>query len=48
VKSAFDESFSRELRHFHQCITEGAAVRTPPDGARLDIEVLTQMFLAAR
>jgi predicted dehydrogenase len=48
VKSAFDESFSRELRHFHQSITEGVAVRTPPEGARLDIEVLTQMFLAAR
>jgi predicted dehydrogenase len=48
VKSAFDEAFSRELRHFHECITEGVAVRTPPEGARLDTEVLTQMFLASR
>jgi hypothetical protein len=48
VKSAFDESFSRELRHFHECITAGSPVRTPPEDARLDIEVLTQMFLASR
>jgi len=48
VRSAFDESFSRELRHFHECVTEGVPVRTPPEDARLDIEVLTQMFLASR
>ena len=46
VRTAFDESFSRELRHFHACIAEGEACRTPPEGARLDIEVLTAMFLA--
>jgi predicted dehydrogenase len=46
--TAFDESFSRELRHFHDCIVEGTPTRTPPEGARLDIDVLTQMFLAAR
>jgi len=48
VRSEFDESFSRELRHFHECVTEGVPVRTPPEDARLDIEVLTQMFLASR
>jgi hypothetical protein len=48
VKSAFDESFSRELRSFHECIVEGSPVRTPPEDARLDIEVLMQMFLATR
>jgi len=47
-RSAFDESFSRELRHFHACITEGEACRTPPETARLDTEVLTAMFLASR
>jgi predicted dehydrogenase len=47
-QTAFDESFSRELRAFHDCITEGVPVRTPPEDARLDIEVLTQMFLASR
>jgi predicted dehydrogenase len=48
VRTAFDESFSRELRHFHACIAEGETCRTPPEGARLDIEVLTAMFLASR
>jgi len=48
VFSAYDESFSRELRHFHACIADGAPCRTPPENARLDIDVLTQMFLAAR
>jgi predicted dehydrogenase len=44
---AYDESFRRELLHFHDCIADGAPCRTPPEGARLDIDVLTQMFLAA-
>ena len=42
--NAYDESFARELKHFHACITEGAECRTPPEGARLDIDVLTKMF----
>jgi Oxidoreductase family, NAD-binding Rossmann fold len=42
------ESFVRELVHFHECITEGVECRTPPEQARIDIEVLTQMFLASR
>jgi predicted dehydrogenase len=46
--TAFEEAFSRELDHFHACVTEGVPCRTPPEQARLDIEVLTQMFLAAR
>jgi predicted dehydrogenase len=45
---AYDEAFSRELRHFHDCIVDGAPCRTPPEAARIDIDVLTQMFLAAR
>jgi predicted dehydrogenase len=44
----YEESFARELRHFHACVTEGAACRTPPEQARLDIDVLTRMFLASR
>jgi predicted dehydrogenase len=48
VRTSFDEAFSRELRHFHSCIVEGETCRTPPEDARLDIEVLTQMFLASR
>ena len=42
------EAFVRELVHFHECISEGSECRTPPEQARVDIEVLTQMFLAAR
>ena len=48
IVNAYDESFSRELRHFHSCIVDGIPCRTPPEGARLDIEVLTKMFLASR
>lgn len=48
IVNAYDESFSRELRHFHDCIIDGMPCRTPPEGARLDIDVLTKMFLAAR
>ena len=42
------ESFVRELVHFHECVREGADCRTPPEQARMDIELLTKMFLAAR
>jgi predicted dehydrogenase len=41
------ESFVQELVHFHECVTQGTQTRTPPEQARLDIELLTQMFLAA-
>ncbi len=43
-----EESFQRELEHFHDCVARGVPCRTPPEQARLDIEVLTRMFLAAR
>jgi predicted dehydrogenase len=43
----YEESFARELVHFQRCVAEGEPCRTPPEQARLDIEVLTQMFLAA-
>jgi predicted dehydrogenase len=46
--TAYEEAFSRELDHFHACVTEGVACRTPPEQARLDIEVLTAMFHASR
>jgi hypothetical protein len=49
VQSAerFEESFARELVHFYACVTEGLATRTPPEQARIDIDLLTRMFLAA-
>jgi predicted dehydrogenase len=47
IVKSYDEAFRRELLHFHDCIVDGTPCRTPPEGARLDIDVLTQMFLAA-
>jgi hypothetical protein len=46
--TSYDEAFARELAHFHECVTENVPCRTPPQQARLDIEVLTAMFLASR
>jgi len=48
IAESYDEAFSRELVHFHGCVVDGTPCRTPPEQARLDIDVLTQMFLAAR
>ena len=48
VSTFYGESFQRELEHFHRCVTEGEPCRTPPEQARVDMEVLTQMFLAVR
>jgi predicted dehydrogenase len=45
---AYEEAFARELAHFHSCVTEDVPCRTPPEQARLDMDVLTQMFLASR
>ena len=45
---AYEESFGRELVHFHDCVVGGTECRTPPEQARLDIDVLTQMFLKAQ
>ena len=44
---SYEESFARELAHFHDCVVNGTECRTPPTQARLDIDVLTQMFLKA-
>jgi predicted dehydrogenase len=48
VATSYAESFVRELEHFHDCIVNGDACRATPEQARLDTEVLTAMFLAAR
>ncbi len=47
IAESYDEAFSRELIHFHSCVVDGTPCRTPPEQARVDIDVLTQMFLAA-
>jgi hypothetical protein len=44
---SFEESFRRELIHFHDCCVAGVECLTPPEQARLDTVLLTEMFLAA-
>jgi predicted dehydrogenase len=44
---SYEESFARELAHFHDCIVNGTECRTPPEQARVDMAVLTEMFLKA-
>jgi predicted dehydrogenase len=44
---SYEESFARELAHFYDCVANGADCRTPPEQARLDMAVLTEMFLRA-
>jgi len=41
---SYEESFARELAHFHDCVVNGTECRTPPEQARLDMDVLTQSF----
>jgi len=44
---SFEESFRRELVRFHASCVDGTACLTPPEQARIDTELLTEMFLAA-
>jgi hypothetical protein len=44
---SFDEAFRSELVHFHECCVRGIGCLTPPEQARIDTELLTQMFIAA-
>jgi hypothetical protein len=46
--TSYEEAFSHELDHFYACVTDGEPCRTPPEQARLDIEVLTAIFRASR
>ena len=47
VFESYEESFARELAHFHDCVVNGVECLTPPEQARLDLQVLTHMFLQA-
>jgi predicted dehydrogenase len=44
---SYEEAYQRELVHFHACMLGAEACRTPPEQARVDQQVLTEMFLAA-
>ena len=47
VYRAYDESYRRQLVHFHDCVVKDVECRTPAEQGRLDIKVLTRMFEAA-
>lgn len=42
----WDSAFVRELRHFHSCITEGTACRTPLSDARFDVGLIIDITKA--
>ncbi len=44
---SYDEAYQRELVHFHRCMLGAEECRTPPEQARIDQRVLTDMFLAS-
>jgi predicted dehydrogenase len=44
----YEQVFRRELEHFHECCLGAASCRTPPEQARADTVLLTDLFLASR
>jgi predicted dehydrogenase len=42
----WESAFVRELRHFHDCITRGAAPRTPVEEARADVALIIAIIRA--
>jgi predicted dehydrogenase len=44
---AVADSYARELEHFHACIADGAACRTPAEQSVRDIALLTRLYRAA-
>ena len=44
---SYDEAYQRELVHFHRCMLGAEECRTPPEQARIDQAVLTDMFRLA-
>jgi len=40
------ESYTRQLEHFHACVTAGEPCRTPPEQARADIALLAELHAA--
>jgi predicted dehydrogenase len=41
---SYDEAYQRELVHFHRCMLGAEECRTPPEQARIDQRVLTDMY----
>jgi predicted dehydrogenase len=44
VEEHADDAYLAELRHFHACVTDGIACRTPPEQALRDIELLRDLY----
>jgi predicted dehydrogenase len=44
---SWHEAYARQLEHFHECIVGGLPCRTPPEQARSDIALLTELFRAS-
>lgn len=42
--AAIADPYERQLRHFHACVTDGAACRTPPAQAARDLALLGELF----
>lgn len=46
-RARISDAYLAEFEHFHACIVEGVQCRTPPEQARLDLEVLRDAFLVS-
>jgi predicted dehydrogenase len=42
------DSYLAELRHFHDCVVDGVACRTPPEQGARDVELLRDLFRLTR
>lgn len=42
-RRSWDEAYERQLEHFHACVTQGVACRTPPEQAREDLRLLEEL-----
>ncbi|HEX8101657.1 MAG TPA: Gfo/Idh/MocA family oxidoreductase [Solirubrobacteraceae bacterium] len=43
---SYADAYTRELEHFHDCVTAGTPCRTPPEQARADVDLLARLFRA--
>jgi predicted dehydrogenase len=44
TRSSWQEAYERQLLHFHACISEGIACRTPAEQGAEDVRLLSEMF----
>jgi hypothetical protein len=46
VEEYAGDAYLAELHHFHACVVDGVACRTPPEQALCDIELLRDLFMS--